>query len=301
MQQFLKKLDIGFADLYVIAFLLCIGAAEVAHLAGVFLGRNMKTVSFLWAGLFLVLMVIWLILWRCGRKKENAGRCHKALPLVFLGLVLVQMLYLFCMQQVYTPGDITLETVVTFLQEDGIHRVNPVTGAAYVNPISTRYKILSLNTLYAAFCYLTGMEADVVVYHIVPLFVLAGCYFAYYKLSGVLFKEHLGKRYTFLILLTLLFWIMDGATYLDGYAAMQAAYLGTSIRSLILLPWTLTHALKKQWWQCAFCVLAEACICQTLWGLGHCLLLVIIMVILQLCEAKVVPLCKKKLTGEVVS
>ena len=142
MQQFLKKLDIGFADLYVVGLILCVGAAEVAHLAGLFLGVSIGRISILWAGLAAALLIAWGILWFLGRRRERGISCHKALPLVFIVLVLVQMIYLFCMQQVITPGDITLETVVTFLREDGIHKVNPLTGSAYVNP-SIRFYLLT--------------------------------------------------------------------------------------------------------------------------------------------------------------
>ncbi len=302
MQQFLKKLNIGFADLYVTGFIVCIGAAEVAHFAGLFLGTNMSVVSAVWAGLFGVLLLLCIGLWWRFRSREaQMYPCHKALPIAFVALVLVQMLYLFCMQQVNTPGDITLETVVTFLHEDGIHKVNPLTGGAYMNPLSMRYKILCLPTLYGAICKLTGASPELVVYHIVPLFVLGGCYFAYYKLSGLLFQGHMGKRYTFMILVALLLFCMDGAVYLDGYGIMQAGYLGTSIRNLVLIPWTLTHGVKKQWWHCILCVLAELCICQTLWGLGFCLLITIAMVILHLCEEKILPKWRKGHSKEAVS
>ena len=302
MQQFFRKLNIGFADLYVTGLIMCIGAAEAAHLAGMFFGWDMGRVSVLWAALFAVLLIGGIVIWWRFRRSDFKGQaCHKALPLTFLFLVLVQMLYLYCMQQVTTPGDITLETVTTFLHEDGIHKVNPLTGGAYINPLSMRYKILCLPTLYAAVCNLTGLSPEVFVYHIVPLFVLGGCYFAYYKLSEQLFGEHLGRRYTFLIIVALVFWFLDGAVYLDGYGAMQSGYLGTSIRSLVLLPWTLTHALKKQWYQCALCVLAEACICQTLWGLGFCLLLTIAVMILHLCEEKIYPAWREKHSEEAAS
>lgn len=299
MQQFFNKLNIGFSDLYVTGLILCIGTAEIAHLAGLFLGMDVGTVSVIWAGLFAVLLLLGVVIWwRFRTKAVKIPSCHKALPVVFVLLVLLQMLYVFCMQKVNTPGDITLETVGTFLYEGGIHRVNPLTGGAYVNPISMRYKILCLPTLYASICSVSGLLPEVVVYHIVPLFVLGGCYFSYYKLSGLLFQEHTGKRYTFMILIALILWFMDGAVYLEGYSAMQAGYLGTSIRSLVLIPWTLTHGLKKQWWHCALCVLAEGCICQTLWGLGFCLLITGMVVILHVCEEKIVPIWKERHSKE---
>ncbi|MBQ8822383.1 MAG: hypothetical protein IJZ82_07045 [Lachnospiraceae bacterium] len=287
MQQFVKKLDISFADLYVTGVIACIGAAEVAHLAGLFLGLGMGTVSLIWGGFFaLLLLFCILVWWKLGRRDRKLVPCHKGLPIGFLLLIFVQMLYIFCMQQLVTPGDITLETVTTFLQEDGIHRVNPLTGGAYINPLSMRYKILCLPTLYGAVCKLTGLLPEIAVCHIVPLIVLGGCYFSYYKLSGILFGKHLGKRYTFLILVALVLWMLDGATYLEGYGLLQGGYMGTTIRGLILIPYTLQGGLSKQWWKCALCVLAELCVCMTLWGLGFCLLITTGLVILHWCEER---------------
>ena len=287
MQQLMRKLDITLADLYVLGFIVCIGAAEAAHLAGLFLGLGINIVSMLWGGLFGIFLVLCMLFWwKFGKKKEAVRPCHRALPITFLLVVLVQMLYIFCMQQKITPGDITLETVTTFLHENGIHRINPVTGGAYVNPLSMRYKILCLPTLYSAVCHLTGAAPEIIVCHIVPLFVLGGCYFAYYKLSGQLYQEHLGKRYTFLLVVACLLWLLDLGVYLDGYAIFHTGYLGTTMRGLVLLPYTLQGALSKQWWKCGLCVLAEMCVCQTLWGLGFCLLMTGVIVILHCCEVK---------------
>ncbi len=298
MQQLIRKMDISLADLYVAGFIVCIGAAEVAHLAGLFLGLGMGEVTIIWAGIFaLLLLGCGIIWWKLGRKPRGEQPCHKGLPICFLLLVLFQMLYIFCMQQVVTSGDITLETVTTFLYEDGIHRVNPVTGGAYVNPLSMGYKILCLPTLYGAVCKLTGLLPEIVVCHIVPILVLGGCYSAYYKLSELLFGKHLGKRYTFMILVASVLWLMDGGSYLDGYGIFQAGYLGTTIRGMILIPYTLQGGLDKQWWKCVLCILAEACVCQTLWGLGFCLLTTGILVIMHCCEAK----WQKKDTKEALS
>lgn len=296
MRKTIGKSEIGFADLYVTGFVLCIGTAQVAHLAGSLMDMSIKKVSVLWAGLSVTLFAGWLFFW-CKAYLQNAParqlrrhimekqsrqaiRCQRVIPLVFLVLLFFQLFWLFCIQRVNTAGDIMQETVATFLREDGIHKVNPLTGQAYVNPISLRYRIVGLPTLYASICSLCKITPALLVCHVVPLFVLAGCYLAYYELSGVLFPEHLGKRYSFLIGLSLLLWCMDNAVWLDGYAALQTAYLGTSIRGLVLVPWTLAQGLKQQWHKCVLCILAEACICQTLWGLGVCLLVTVLLYLL---------------------
>ena len=63
MQQLMRKLDITLADLYVLGFIVCIGAAEAMHLAGLFLGLGINMVSVLWGGLFAILLLICVIFW----------------------------------------------------------------------------------------------------------------------------------------------------------------------------------------------------------------------------------------------
>ena len=79
----------------------------------------------------------------------------------------------------------------------------------------------------------------------------------------------------------IIFWCGEGAVWLDGYAALHGAWLGTSIRNLVLLPYALSlgleRDLRRTWPGMVLCVLAEACVCWTFNGLGMCLLLLAVM------------------------
>lgn len=267
---------------YVPGGIVSIGVAEVAHVSGMFLNLSLKTTGrifiFLLLGVTLPALLIKVLFImkqkRMGMKPQRVVYEKTILPFVFIIIVLTQILFIFCREPIVIPGDITLETVQSFLAEDGIYRVMPLTGSVSEQGIPLRYKILGLPTLYAVLCNTFGTDASLLVCHIVPVVVLAGAYISYYCLSGILFpKTELQKRYLFLVILAIFFWVTDRGIFANGYGLLHGGYLGTTIRNLILVPYTLAASLEKRWWKVALCILAEACIAWTLWGLGVCLVI----------------------------
>lgn len=203
----------------------------------------------------------------------------------FLLMVLIQVVYVYCMPAITAPGDITVETLRSFQATDGIYLVNPLTGQAYTQGMSLRYRILGLPTLYALIGGAFPVDSGVLVQNLMPVVVLAGAYMVYYRLARLLFGADLRKKYLLLILVIMILWCGEGVTWLDGYAALHGAWMGTSIRNLILLPYALSLGLEKDlrhtWPGMLLCVLAEASICWTLNGLGLCLLLLVLMTALD--------------------
>lgn len=290
-----KDYGITVAEGFVLGMVIGIGLMQVGHLAGLFanlsLGRVVITMGVLWIFVTVAALVALVVLLARQRGKLGWLNGHAGektfLPLVFIGLLLFQMLFVFCMKPVNTPGDITLETVQSFLAEDGIYRVMPLTGDVSESGMPLRYKILCLPTLYAVLSKGFQVEASLLVCHVVPVVVLAGMYFSYYHLSGVLFgRTALKKRYLFLVIVALLMLFTDGAVFSDGYNGLHGGYLGTSIRNLILVPYTIAAALEKRWWKALLCVLAEVCIAWTLWGCGVCLLVLAGMYLITMLEQK---------------
>ncbi len=280
---------------YVLGVILCIGVAEVAHVTGMFLDFSMKKVgkvfSLMLLGLALVaLIIVAVVLWKQRREGNSCRRTAREktmLPFVFIGIIFLQILFIFCREPIIIPGDITLETVQSFLAEDGIYRVMPLTGSISEAGIPLRYKILCLPTLYTMLCNAFGVEASLLVCHIIPVAVLAGAYISYYYLSGVLFpKEDLRKRYLFLLILALLFLVTDRGEFSGGYGLLHGGYLGTSVRNLILVPYALAASLEKRWWKVILCILAEACVAWTFWGMGVCVVILLGIGALSVLENK---------------
>lgn len=279
-------------DAWIIGGLCCIGVAEVLHLLGTFGQLPLSRLVPLWHGMMTVLCIAALILvavtYRKQRERfqilpEKGGSF--VLPGIFLLMVLIQTVYVYCMPAVATAGDITVETLHSFQAADGIYLVNPLTGQAYTQGLSLRYRILGLPTLYTILAASFQVEGTLFVRNLIPVVVLAGTYMVYYRLARLLFGNDLRKKYLFLILVSLIFWCGEGAVWLDGYGALHSAWLGTSIRNLILLPYALSLGLERDlrhtWPGMLLCILTEASICWTFNGMGLCLALLVILLVLD--------------------
>lgn len=279
-------------DAWITGGLCCVGLAEALHLLGTFGHLSLSSLRMLWycglAGLSLLSLVPVVWTWRRHRERfrilpQEGGSF--ALPGLFLLLVLTQAVYVYCMPAITAPGDITVETLRSFQAADGIYRVNPLTGQAYEQGMSMRHRILGLPTLYALIGACFPVDGGVLVQNLMPVVVLAGAYMAYYRLARLLFGDHLRKKYLLLILVAMIFWCGEGFPWLDGYAALHGAWLGTSVRNLVLLPYALSLGLERdlrRTWPCMLlCVLAEASVCRTFNGLGMCLLLLAVMAALD--------------------
>ncbi len=291
-----KTAYIGFADSAVCGFLTSIGIIQVAHTVGL-VGK----ISLVRTGAFLLVALLGGTLLMAGvsavgiyRNKDlyKDMERHETVPTSLVLLVLViylaQSLFIFCRNPILIPGDITLETVQSFLAEDGIYRVMPLTGAYSEQGMPLRYTILSLPTFYAVLSEKMNLDAELVVCHIVPVVILGISYLAYFRLSESLFGRKAWKqRCCFVLAVELLFVFSDQAVFLDGFAALHAGYLGTSIRNLILVPYVISAMLERRYWKAILCVLAEVCITWTFYGCGVCLAITLGMLILDLLDRKV--------------
>lgn len=279
-------------DSWITGSMCCVGVAQALHLLGTFGHMPLSRLTLLWHGSLAVLCILALVL------VAGAYRKHKerfrilpqkggsfVLPGIFLLLVLIQAVYVYCMPAMTVPGDIMVETVRSFQTTGGIYQVNPLTGQAYVQGMSMRYRILGLPTLYTLLSSSFSVDGELLVQNLIPVAVLTGTYMVYYRLARLLFGDDLRKKYLMLIIVSLIFWCGEGFVWLDGYAALHSAWQGTSIRNLGLLPYALSLGLEKNlrrtWPGMVLCVLAEACVCQTFNGLGMCLLLLVVMVVLN--------------------
>lgn len=283
---------IRMTDAWVMGGMCCIGVAEVLHLLGTFGHLSLGRLLLLWHGMIAVLSVAALALaagtYRRHRERfqilpEN-GRSF-VLPGVFLLMVLIQAVYVYCMPALPAAGDIMVETLCSFQEADGIYQVNPLTGQAYTQGLSLSHRILGLPTLYTLLAGSFGVEGALLVWNLIPVAVLAGTYMVYYRIARLLFGDDLRKKYLFLTVVSLIFWCGESVPWLDGYAVLHSAWTGTSIRNLILLPYALSLGLERNlrhsWPGMALCVLAEACVCRTSYGLGMCILLLAVLLALD--------------------
>lgn len=304
-----KKVNIAAPDAYLTGLIVCIGLTEAAHLSAVFFGLSLTVCVKLWSVIVTGCLVLVLLGFTAGylkrRSKPAYGRemereklkrrMNKApystvQQLLFLGFglsVLIQAVLLVTGQNQYRTGDMTVETVNTFLSADNLWQVNPMTGQAYDAGIPFRLKILCLPTLYAVLCRLFDLPAIELVTRFVPVVVLAASYLVYIRLSEMLFHENRTGRGIFLLLVSVIFWLGDYAVVMDGFGLLHCGFRGVVIRSTVLAPYTFFLCLKDKWLAAVLCVLAEACIVWTLYGMGACLLIMGLMAAIKLLSGRI--------------
>ena len=265
-----REKKIYISECVVLGAIFCMLTAWIAHMTGAFMEISVRALALWWlisllfigsgCGLYMALTKRKHAMLAVKRSAQPAA--DQYLVLGFFLLILLQMVFLYAKQNIWTDGDITVEMVNTFLSEDKLYSLNPLTGTAYVNPISKRFMLQGLPTMYAMIAAGFSVPAQLLVQHIVPVVVLAYSYCAYYRLSGSLFGQNMNKRYVFMLFVAFVLTVTDRAPYLAGYQALHSAYLGSSILQLILIPYALAMAFDKKWWQVIACAVTAFCICN---------------------------------------
>ncbi len=269
-----------FPDSIMTGLIFVIGLTEVVHLFMVLMHASLTNGAMLFligiaAGLllsFLILVIGRKNLRRPSLKFPKLGAASWVVLVVFVLLVLGQAAFVLFSGRVYWDRDLTVETVNTFLQDNGAHMTDPLTGAAYELGMPMRVKILCLPTLYAVLGSLCHLSAVQVVLTFAPLMVIFASYCAFAALGRTLFEDSFLKRIGFLACCAFLLWMGSYLYGMEGFGLLYCGWRGTSIRALVLFPYALSLILRKKWLPLFLCFLAEACIVWTLYGMGLCFL-----------------------------
>lgn len=275
-----KKHELMWQDYFIVGGIVILGLAEAANVLVAFLGCPLSWgIRCFFAALAGLVMFAMMVVLRNRRKSRDLQTVGRPAPAFVFGvLVILQVVYIAGGRAVYHGGDMTMETVQSFLATDAAYMVNPMTGQAYDLGMPARLKLLCLPTLYAMLSSAFHVEATYVVWVFIPLLTLFGCYLVYSILGAVLFKENRQRKLYFMILVALLIWVGDYMLSVDGFNLLHAGYRGVSIRGAVLVPYTVSLILRKKYKPVILCVLAEACIVWTLYGMGVCLLVAVLMV-----------------------
>lgn len=284
------------SDLLIRGCLIIIGLTEAAHLAGCLLGWSFLAVTELLlaeiavAVLALILsgliahkkaMAVSVLAGKTTPEKEKAVQRQQILTVVLALFILLQVLMILTGERVWTGGDMTLETVNTFLKENSIYTVDPLTGELYTQGMSFRLKLLCLPTLYGTISRWSGMAPETVVYRLIPCLTLCMGYLAYGRLGAVLFDHNREKCNIFLIIVGILFCAGTYMPGVDGFDIFYGGFRGVTIRAAVLLPYLFSCLFERKYLGAVLCILAEACMVWTLYGAGVCLLVTVAWVALR--------------------
>lgn len=291
-----------FADSLLLGMIAVVGTAEAAHVcavaANLSFSASVKIFGALTAAFFLAAFMLVLAgylraksgngLRQTGQRKFLGELSEKFtfLSVLFVLLVLSQAVYIVAGGSVYLGGDITLETVESFLYTNEIYQVNPLTGAAYQEGIPLRLEILCLPTLYGALSRMSGLTPRLVVWTLVPVMTLLFSYSAFFCLGRCLFPADQKKREAFLIIVALILWAGGYHNVMDGFGVLYSGFRGTVIRNVVLMPYLLSLCLRRRRLAVFLCIAAEAAIVWTFYGAGACLLTSAAMAIFSLAECR---------------
>lgn len=283
--------EISLADGILTGGVICIGLAEAAYMAAVMMGWSFSRCTNVFGIEVAVSCVLAALVLVFANRKDVTLKKREVLQkldwqllpwMAFAVVVVVQLISVATMQNVSIAGDMTLETVNSFLESDGIYKVNPLTGNEYTSGIPMRLKMLCLPGLYAMLCKVSGMSPEQLVYGLIPVLVLLGSYLAYGTLSKYLFPKDSSKRGMFMLFVAVLFTVGDYMPWMEGFGVLHSGFRGVAIRGAILLPYTFGLMLRGKYKSVVLCILAEACIVWTLYGMGACVLVAAGMLFLRL-------------------
>lgn len=266
------------SDALLTGWIAIIGAAEAVHLAAVFRHVSLSFCTTVFCVLTVVMTIVSLAVsfFAYFRKRSGAGKPGLAKPpLLFLipvAVLLGQLAYIVLADSVYLSRDMTLETVMSFLHTNGIYQVNPVTGAVYESGIPLRVEILCLPTLYSVMSRIFHVEAQALVWTAVPCVMLICSYSAFRCVGRSLFPDSVKRQACFLAVTALLLWAGSYAFGMDGFDVLYSGFRGVTIRNTVLLPYLFSLCIRKKWKAAVLCIVAEACLVWTLYGMGACLL-----------------------------
>lgn len=259
-----------------------VGLAEAAHLSTVFLGRPFSDCTVIWLALQAALLTAAVghgIVRKCrsgamGKTSKRFwakfGLADWILCIMLVCVIASQLAFIFAAGGGYRQGDMTVETVNSFLETNETYSVNPLTGRAYTGGIPLRLRILCLPALYGSICGITGLSPQFVVWKLAPVLTLFGCYLAYGVLARSLFPDDGKKRGCFLVAVALLLWAENYMFCMDGFGVLSCGSRGVVIRNAVLLPWLFSLLIRKRRIAALLCIFAEACMVWTLYGLGAC-------------------------------
>ena len=135
--------------------------------------------------------------------------------------------------------------------------------------------------VYATVADLTGITPAVLLYILVPVFVLLVSYLIYAEISKLIFPDSVHKQCLFMLFVVLMRWFGDYLTETESALVFHSGYEPDAIRVAVLMPLALWACMKNKWWLVVLCMLAEAAIVWTFYGLGYVFLIAVVMLVIK--------------------
>lgn len=170
------------------------------------------------------------------------------------GCVILLLLFHIAGYFIYVPdvgSDVTVETVHVTDVTGTVFQYNPVTGTQMEHGVYPVYKLASLPLLYTLIVQLTGMQTNLMLFYVIPVWVILVSFALTVNWASVLFPERKDMRGRFLLLYLLLITFGDYADGTFAYGLLHGAWKGAVVACALAVPFgfcMVYHIFaEKQW------------------------------------------------------
>lgn len=129
------------------------------------------------------------------------------------------------------------ETVTTILDTNSLHGYNPLTGQPLAVAKSLRDSLINLPAFYACLIEWFGVGQSVVLFKIIPLWVLFISFMVFYRVASFIFQDSKVERTVFMWVYAIVLFCGDKAYMNESYQMLHYAYEGRAILTGVLLPY----------------------------------------------------------------
>lgn len=180
-------------------------------------------------------------------------------------------------------GDFTLETVRTTLATDTIYQYNSFTGQEVAEGMPIRQQILTLPFFLTFLSEISGMDAALLVYKIFPCYVLMLAVLVYSRWAGTLFVNRRDLQSGFLFLISFMIFVGDYAGVAPASLLLHQGFTGNALCAAVVIPFAIYLCVKGKWSAALLCVVAELFLIWTTYGLGYCVLVMLLFAGVSIC------------------
>lgn len=287
----------GVADTYICGVMTMFVVSGILHFVVMFTSRPFSDYLNFYPIVIITLAFAGLVLTAWDIKRNNAEYSVKARMIAFFkswfkskelqffsGLTL--MVIVICILRIImeipdVTGDFTLETIRTTLYTDSIYQYDSLTGKLLEEGMPIRQQILTMPFFLAFLSEFFEVPITDVLYKVVPCYVLLISVLVYSRYAGTLFVKKKENQMIFVFVISFMLLVGDYARMTPAALMLHQGFTGYALCAGVIIPFAVYSCMNKKWLMACLCVAAETFLIWTTYGLGYCVLVIIIFVLLE--------------------
>ena len=288
----------GVVDSYLCGVMTMFVVSGAMHVLMMFLNRPFSDYEKIYLLILLAVALVGILLVVLDIKKDQDELSRKERFLGFwrsfiqsresqIFTVLTVIVLLLCVVRIFVgthdvTGDFTMETIRTTLATDSIYQYNSLTGLVIEEGMPIRQQILTMPFFLAFLSDMFKVEAGMLLYKIFPCYTLFLAVLVYAKWAGVLFVKQRDRQILFLLIASMLLFLGDYAQAAPAALLLHQGFTGNAMCAAVVIPFAIYACMSKKWLLACVSVAAELFLIWTTYGLGYCVLVILLFALLEI-------------------